>query len=80
MIDGMVTRETFEKSPVEQKLDILFDLMLDIQRRVKDLEGSRFKNAFIQFSGSMIGGGIVILAYLKWIAPLAAPIVKAGGA
>lgn len=71
-----ITRETWDKAEKGTQLDILFDLMLDISKKVKKLEGRRLAHGLIQFSGSLMGGAMIILAYLKWFAPIA----KAGGA
>lgn len=71
-----ITRETYDRAPGGTKLDVLFDLMMEIKGRVEKLEGRRLAHALIQFSGSLMGGGMIILAYLKWFAPIA----KASGA
>lgn len=71
-----ITRKTWDDAPDETKLNVLFDLMMELKASVKKLEGRRIAHALIQFSGSLMGGGMIILAYLKWFAPIA----KASGA
>ena len=71
-----ITRETWDNAPDETKLNVLFDLTMELKAGVKKLQGRRITHGLIQFSGSLIGGAMIILAYLKWFAPVA----KAGGA
>ncbi len=71
-----ITRKTFDEAPDETKLNVLFDLTMELKKSVEKLKGRRITHGLIQFSGSLIGGAMIILAYMKWFAPVA----KAGGA
>ena len=70
-----ITRETWDDAPDETKLNVLFDLTMELKASIKRLESRRVTHGLIQFSGSLIGGAMIILAYLKWFAP----VVKASG-
>lgn len=63
-----ITRETWDKAKPDTKLDILFDLCMEIK-------GSKIQNGLIHFAGSMLGGAFIIMAYVRFFAPA----VKAAG-
>ena len=74
-MNDIISRETYDGADPETKSSMLFDLMIDVRDRVTNLEGKRLSRAAIQFAGSVLGSGMMLFVYLKWLAPAA----KAGG-
>ncbi len=60
-----IEKDTFEKYPVESKLDTLFDYIKDIQERLQRIENRRWFHPVTSFLGGMVGGFGAVLSWLK---------------
>ena len=61
----VITKETWENMPAEQREWLLFDTMQDMNRRLKLVEERPFRDKCYSFFGGLIGGALAA-AGIKW--------------
>ena len=59
-VKGKISRETFETLADEQKLMIIFDILVNINERIENLEKSKWNKIF-SFVGGIVGGALAFL-------------------
>ena len=60
-MNGIMERETFEKLPVENKLDVLYDVMIKTHERVEKLETKKIYNTCIAAVSGVVGGFLAVI-------------------
>jgi hypothetical protein len=61
----VITKETWENMPAEQREWLLFDTLQDMNRRLKLVEERPFRDKCYSFMGGLIGGALAA-AGIKW--------------
>jgi hypothetical protein len=57
-----MSKQTFEELPDKNKLDIMFDYIVDIHERVDKTESRKIKNAIYSTLSGCVGGAIAFLS------------------
>ncbi len=61
----VITKETWENMPAEQREWLLFDTLQDMNRRLKDVERRPFRDKCWAFAGGIVGGALAAFG-VKW--------------
>lgn len=61
-----IDRETYEKLPVENKLDILYDITIQTHERLENLEYKKVWNTCIAAISGVMGGFLAMLGRAIW--------------
>ena len=61
----VITKDTWENMPAEQREWLLFDTLQDMNRRLKDVECRPFRDKCWAFAGGIVGGALAAFG-VKW--------------
>lgn len=62
-----ITKESFSKLPVDNKLDVLFDYTIQTHERLAKLEKRKYYDRFISgATGLIAGAGVLVSKVIFW--------------
>ena len=60
-----IQKETFKQMGISSKLDVIYDYLDCIHKRIEKLEKRKFKHSFYAFCGGIIGGIAAVFSFGK---------------